>query len=205
MRIAERRGKKNREQETHVVSQVIILAIFKRLWTLRRGEKKHQMTRNYFHSFSWSLDNPSVRLAYLRGTFNNSFMPEHSCLFWDNIQGHEEHEIHLPALCKAAAAEWPGLRWRIHEEARRPKLDWYENKNISVMSNSADFKARVLAASVPHSCTNRIDVFYLITPIFWHCSWLHVHSNTNKEEFVPLPGLTVKRRAKGSSFRQLVC
>lgn len=31
VRIAERRGKKNREQETHVVSQVIILAIFKRL------------------------------------------------------------------------------------------------------------------------------------------------------------------------------
>lgn len=104
-------------------------------------------------------------------------MPEHSCLFWDNIQGHEEHEIHLPALCKAAAAEWLALRWRIHEEARRPKLDWYENKNISVTSNSADCKARVLAASVLHSCTNRIDVFYLIIPIFWHCSWLHVHSN----------------------------
>ena len=130
-----------------------------------------------FHSFSWSLNNPSVRLAYLRGTFNNSFMPEHPCLFWDNIQGHEEHEIHIPALYKAAAAERLGLRWRIHEEARRPKLDWYENKNISVTSNSADCKARVLAASVPHSCTNTTDVFYLMTPVFWHCGWLHVHSN----------------------------
>lgn len=54
--------------------------------------------------FSWSLNNPSMCPAYLRGTFNNSFMPEHSYLFWDNIQGHEEQKIHLPAYYKATGA-----------------------------------------------------------------------------------------------------
>lgn len=102
----EARKKEGSRSRRNVTNQTIILDMFKGLWIdldncKKRKETKREkqhVTWNYF--FSWSLSNPSIWPAYLRSTFNNSFMPEHSCLFWENVWGHEEHEIHLPAYYK---------------------------------------------------------------------------------------------------------
>lgn len=115
----------------------------------------------------WSSNNPSMCLAYLKGTFNNSFMLEHSYLFWDSIPGHELYRIQF------------SVPFNIRDLWKSPAAKIRHMKTKTCPSYAAQMTERHRSSQLPHS-TSGLKGFIIsisIILVLWPRCWFSAHTN----------------------------